>query len=248
MQQTDVHFAAQTEEAARRADRGGYVVFTSFLNMAQISDLYAMRNKLPCPFTLFGGHPACERKIAAFYDAPVDEGTFPIACVRISPRSRKFSQELTHRDFLGSVLGLGIKRETVGDIFICDNAAYVFCTDVMAEYIRNNLSCVNRTDVSCEIADGVPDEALPQAKEQFVNVASDRLDALLAAVYHLSRSQAAALVTQGKVFIDARLALSPSKEIPEGNVVSVRGFGRFRYLGVEKTTRKMRLGVRVEVW
>ena len=118
----------------------------------------------------------------------------------------------------------------------------------MAEYIRNNLSCVNRTDVSCKIADGVPDEALPQAKEQFVNVASDRLDALLAAVYHLSRSQAAALVTQGKVFIDARLALSPSKEIPEGSVVSVRGFGRFRYLGVEKTTRKMRLGVRVEVW
>ena len=88
MQQTDAHFAAQTEEAARRADRGGYVVFTSFLNMAQISDLYAMRNNLPCPFTLFGGHPACERKIAAFYDAPVDEGTFPIACVRISPRSR----------------------------------------------------------------------------------------------------------------------------------------------------------------
>lgn len=248
MQQTDAHFAAQMEEAARRADRGGYVVFTSFLNMAQISDLYAMRNRLPCPFTLFGGHSACERKIAAFSDVPADEETFPIACVRISPRSRKFSQELTHRDFLGSVLGLGIKRETIGDIFICDSTAYALCTDVMAEYICNTLSCVNRTDVSCEIVDGIPDEALPHVKEQFVNVASDRLDALLAAVYHLSRSQAAALVSQGKVFIDARLALSSFKEIPEGSVVSARGFGRFRYLGVEKTTRKMRLGVRVEVW
>ena len=91
------------------------------------------------------------------------------------------------------------------------------------------------------VTEGHPDKVCDRVSDAI-------LDALLAAVYHLSRSQAAALVTQGKVFIDARLALSPSKEIPEGSVVSVRGFGRFRYLGVEKTTRKMRLGVRVEVW
>ena len=94
----------------------------------------------------------------------------------------------------------------------------------------------------------VPEAFLPKPVYRAVNIPSPRLDALVAEVYNLSRSQASTLITQKKVFIDARLTENTSKTVNEGSIVSVRGFGRFRYLGVEKVTRKDRLRVGVEVY
>lgn len=247
MQDDDALLQARFVELARRADQQNRTLYSPFLSLAQIDLLYRCRSRLCCPFTLFGGHEACERRMAAFgFNASPD--AFPIACLRIAPRSEKFAQALSHRDFLGAMLALGIKRETIGDIFIHDNSAYVFCTNVMAPYLCEHLELINRTSVQCTKTTCIPDDCLPRPQYRRVNVASARLDTLVAAVFPLSRSQSSALAAQKKLFIDSRIVTDASHVVPEGAIVSVRGFGRFRYLGPEKTTRKQRLQAGVEVF
>ncbi len=247
MQNEETILQARFTELARRADRQNRTLYSAFLSLSQIDILYRCRNQLSCEFTLYGGSELCERRMAAF-GADRSTAAFPIACLYIAPRNFKFAQALSHRDFLGAILGLGIKRETIGDIFVHDSAAYVFCTQVMAAYLIDHLTQVNRTSVQCIRADNVPDAFLPKPQYKCVNIASARLDALVAAVFPLSRTQCSALAAQKKLFVDSRVINDASHTVPEGAIVSVRGFGRFRYLGPEKTTRKQRLQVGVEVF
>ena len=247
MTNEEAHLRAKLIETAARADKQNRTIHSQFLTLAEQSILHGAVRECAAPFELFGGHETCERKMAAFgYDIIKEE--FPIGLVLAQPLNKKFSQELTHRDFLGAILGLGVKRETIGDLFVADKSAYIFCTDVMAAYLCDNLTQVSRTDVQCTYADQIPEAFLPKSTYRAVNIPSPRLDALVAEVYNLSRSQASTLITQKKVFIDARLVESTSKTVNEDSIVSVRGFGRFRYLCVEKVTRKDRLRAGVEVY
>ena len=247
MPDEDTLLQARFIELAQRAERQNRTLYSPFLSLAQIDLLYRCRNRLCCPFTLFGGHDACERRMAAFgFDLAPE--AFPIARLHIAPRSEKFAQALSHRDFLGTMLGLGIKRETIGDIFVYNSGAYVFCTDVMAPYLCEHLTLVNRTSVQCDKVTCIPDDCLPKPQYRRINIASARLDAMAAAVFPLSRSQCSALAAQKKLFLNSRIVTDASRIVPEGAIVSVRGFGRFRYLGPEKSTRKQRLLVGVEVF
>lgn len=173
------------------------------------------------------------------------EEPFPIASLRIHPAAPRFAEKLEHRDYLGTLLGLGIERSVLGDIFLLDTDAYVYCQESMATYFCGNLNRVRCTTVTCEPVDQVPPTALPRIEEERVNVASGRLDAMVAAVCRLSRSQSAELLRAGKIFVGGRLAENGSFQVKEGDIVSVRGYGRFVYRGIDGETRKGRLYARV---
>lgn len=228
-------------ELASRAERTGIPQETKFLNMAEQSELLS----LGLDAALFGGYDGAERRIAVF---GADEGFKPgIAVLRIAPASRKFADDLTHRDFLGSLTALGINREVLGDIVIKDGEGYLICLESIAPFVIENLKEVKRTSVNCAYS-SVPDEIVSGGEEKSLVVASERLDALIAAVYDLPREEAKALSEKGLVFVNARLAQKGGAVIPEGSVVSVRGKGRFVYLGLERETKKGKMRVRVKVY
>jgi RNA-binding protein YlmH len=235
------------EELGNRAFSRGIWVFSEFLTLAEQDILLSMRPI--CPFTLQGGALSAERKVAAFGSEElcgwVEEA--PIDCVKIAALSQKFADKLTHRDFLGSLMGLGIRREVLGDIMIFDNVGYLFCLNTISGYICDNLTQVRHTTVRCERCEA-PDiaTALPDTTE--LVVASERLDALVAAVYRLSRSEAQELISQEKVFLSGRLPNGASATISEGTIVSVRGYGRFIYEGTIRETKKGRLRVIVRIY
>ena len=169
---------------------------------------------------------------------------FSPSCVHVRAvvilASKKFAGDLGHRDFLGSLMALGIKRQLLGDIQIVEGVGYLFCLEEIAPYLCENLISVGRTTVRCESCD--PPEQLCQPPEPTeVVVASERLDALIAAVWKLSRNQAQELLERGMVFIDGRLVESASHTLREGDVVSVRHQGRFRYEGTLRETKKGRV-------
>lgn len=202
-------------------------------------------NDLKYGFTLCGGYDDAERKIACFGD----ENTLgyppapPICLMKIAPLSAKFSDTLTHRDFLGSVLALGIKRETIGDIIIADNEGYLFCLENISRFLADNLTKVRHTSVCCEICDSLPDRALPHPTEKSFIVSSLRLDGIISAVYNLSRSKSSALIDGEKVFLNGKLITGNSAPVKEDDIVSVRGYGRFKFKEISGTTRKGRLGI-----
>lgn len=234
------------EDLARRADRTGRYQFTPFLGLEEQSILQEHRREL-WPFTLSGGVEGCERVVARFGDPEAFgyEEPFPIVFVRIAPVLQKFADQLTHRDFLGALMNLGIERDLLGDILLRDNAAYLFVLDSMAGYVCDNLDKVKHTVVRCEIVPEVPAGDLFKTEELSLTVASTRLDCLIAGVFDLSRSQTVELFQAKKVYVDGKLCENISHETSEGSLISLRGYGRFRFVGVRGLTRKGRLGVTV---
>lgn len=227
-----------------RAERRYTDEYSDFLSLAEQSLLPAA---VPGEdYVLFGGFEGAERCLACFGEDAAERA--PISCLRVSPTSEKFADALTHRDFLGSLMSLGIKRETLGDILIFEGSAYILCLEGVSDFILRNLDRIRRTTVRVSREASPPPDALPKPAEQDFIVASERLDALVAAVYKLSRSESQRLFTQGRIFINGKLCENPSATAHEGEIISVRGHGRFEYKGESGQTRKGRLKVTLAVY
>lgn len=223
-------------ELYNRANQNYYPVFSDFLNLEEQSVL--AKSYLPC--VLYGGYEGAERVVAGFGDN-VCEQDFPIRCVEIKPVNKKFADKLSHRDFLGGLMNLGIKREFLGDIIIFENSAYLFCLDKISNYIKDNLSRVRHTTVEVNEVGAPPVKAVePKGAEEMV-IASLRVDVAVCQVYNLSRNECAKLFETDKVFINSRKLESRSYQLKEGDKVSVRGYGRFQFVSVVRKTKKDRL-------
>ncbi len=234
-------------ELYNRSRNRGVYCYSDFLNLYEQTVLDSL---LKYGYTLYGGYEEAERRIAVFGDEN-DFGypaEIPVNIVCISPISEKFSDDLKHRDFLGSILGLGIKRETLGDIIISDNKGYVFALESISQYIVDNLTKVRHTSVSCEICESIPENALPKPKEKIVIVSSLRLDVLISGVYDISRSKSSSLIEGEKVFINGKMCKSNSLNIENSSLVSVRGYGRFKYTEILGNTRKDKIRILCEIY
>lgn len=229
-------------ELAERAERTGVPQASRFLNMAEQAELSRLR--LPCSFALYGGHANAERNIAVFGIVAGEEYAPPIVCLRISPASKRFSDELTHRDFLGALMAQGVTRDVLGDIVIAENEGYLFCLDTIVLHIIENLREVKHTTVRVEYSD-LPDVLTKDPEPASFVIPSERLDAMISSVYRLPREEAKLMVEKGLVYIDSRLASKPAATIKENSIVTVRGRGRFKFLGIERETKKGKLRVLV---
>lgn len=239
------------QELFKRYEAQGVYLFTNFLDLAALSVLQRAVPRLPrVPWTLFGGAEGCERKMLRLgseeecgYEQP-----FPIACLRIAPASVRFAEKLTHRDFLGALMNLGFERELLGDIVVREEAAYLFCVERIAPYIAQSLTQVRRTTVRCAQMERLPEGELFRLERQVVQLASVRADALVAHLFRLSRSDAQALFAQGRVFVDGRECCDTGYTPKPGEILSVRGFGRARYIGVDSLSKKGKSNTAVEVF
>lgn len=248
MNESDRILENRLSELAHRAFSRGCYVYSEFLTLDEQNVLCYLSSK-NTPFCLIGGYDAAERKVACFGNEQLCGYTEepPIACILISPRSQKFADDLTHRDFLGALMALGFRRNVLGDIIISNNSAYLFCLESVSCFITQQLEKVGNTAVSCALttAPGIINE--PPACST-LNVSSERLDAIIAAVYKLSRSESQQLITRGRVYVNSRLTESVSYLPGQESIISVRGIGRFIYEGVEGETRRGRLRVAVRVF
>lgn len=247
MEKEEMLLIKRLQELSERSYNRGIFVYSDFLNMYEQDLLFS---HIRTPFSLFGGYETAERQLAIFGKeeelgyAPAP----PVKCILVSPVMQKFADNLSHRDFLGSVLGLGIKREAVGDIIIKNNTGYVFCLEGVAEYIAENLKKVCHTTVKCEIVSETPKEVQPELLEKTIIVASDRLDVIISEIYNLSRSESNSLFLAKKVFVNGKLTENNSHKIKSNDVVSLRGYGRFNWLGSFGETKKGRLKATVEIY
>ena len=231
-------------ELASRAERRGIVTFSEFLTGAEQAALVALR---PGPFEFDGGYPGAERRTAVFLPFEGAEWDSAVACLEAAPASQRFAGEMGHRDCLGALMSLGIRREVIGDIVPADGRLYIFCLRSIAPYIADNLTQIRRTSVRVREAEQPPEPPAPPEASQVV-VASERLDALVAAVYKLSRWEAQRLFERELVLVNSLPARGGAAQVHPGDIVSVRGHGRFEYCGEARETRKGRLRVEVRIY
>lgn len=229
-------------ELYNRAYTRGILCFTDFLNMEEQSILE--NTYLPC--IKFGGYDGCERIVACFGEG-ADKYNFPISLLELAPVNQKFADKLTHRDFLGTLMGLGIKRELLGDIIVSENTGYLFCLEQISDYIADNLTRIKHTVISVKRLDELPKSAVREAEEKQVIVSSLRLDTLISAVFKLSRSESNKLFSQDKVYVNSKSVSNNSYQLKDGDIISVRGFGRIYYVSQLKTTKKNRIVVQIRI-
>ncbi len=237
-------------ELADRAYTNCQYQFTGFLNLMETSLFLQTAREFPhVPYTLFGGMEDCERQIARLGSEEMMgyEEPFPISCLKAEPNMQKFADKLGHRDVLGSLMNLGVERSNIGDIILCDNVAYIFCHDRMAEFLASELTQIKHTPVRCSVVEEPPESAVRKKTESVrVQVASVRLDALISKVYNLSRGDSLELFRLKRVFVDGKVCENNRYSVKENEVISVRGFGKFKYRSQDGVSKKGKLNVTVE--
>ena len=193
---------------------------------------------------LYGGVDSAERRVVCYvpdYYEPADflageEG--PVAALRVTYSGY---DSLSHRDFLGSLMGQGIKREVLGDIFPGQQYCDLLVLREMAGYLTQNLTQVGRAKVDTrEIS--LSELQVPEQKVKIITdtVASLRLDSVLASGFQIGRSKASAFITGGKTELNHMPVLKPDAPVTEGDVLSVRGLGKVKVEKIKGQTKKDR--------
>ncbi len=200
-------------------------------------------------FCFFGGVPEAERAVCCFLPDYLDEswmtgGDGPIAAVRAQFRAER---PPTNRDMLGSLMGSGIKRETIGDIYVGRTSCDFLVTREILPYVLQNLTSAGRVRLSVEEI-ALAELAVPEAqvRERHESVAALRLDSVVAAGCDVSRTAASELIRRGAVSLDHLPCDKPDRTVAPGSLISVRGRGRIRLKSVDGTTRKGRTAVTIE--
>ena len=194
----------------------------------------------------FGGYEDAERKMLVYLPEYLEEESLyeedaPLVCLRAT-----FFEEdsLSHRDFLGALMGAGIARETVGDICVGKGCCDFFVTAEIAPYILQSFLSAGRTRVHMEqisLWDAQIPE--PEVKEIKDTVASLRLDSIVSSGFRIGRSLAAQYIHAGKAAIDGLPCEKPDKTVSEGMKISVRGLGKIKIHGINGRTKKDRISV-----
>ncbi len=238
-------------DLADRSRAQNRYLFSEFLSLPEQSDfLKGIGNHSAVPYSMWGGMEGCERKVIRFGNAEDlgYEEEYPIVCLALSPRMQKFADHLEHRDVLGALMHLGIKREVLGDIFLEENVAYLFCLSSIAEFITKELTQIRHTSIRVSICDEIPALTGGKPVEKVVTVASLRIDVLIAELYNLSRNSVNELFRQGRVFLNGRETEQNSTLLKTEDLITVRGFGRFQVKADYGMTKKGKIRVAADLW
>ena len=220
--QRDAGFSAgRIDDLITRAQRTGITQFTPFLDPLTAHEIKRICTSAALNYADFGGHEDAERRIVAVGDDAAN-AKFPLEALKISWDKRFGSP--AHHDILGAVMALGIKRETFGDILLGDDAAYLFVSCAMKDTVLLLTSAgrVNVHTESCEFYSALR----PSGRTVTATFKSFRLDAVLAEGMKLSRTNAALIISQGRVLLNYAPCLKSDAHIKTGDVISVRGMGR----------------------
>ena len=236
------------EDLAARCEKTGAVTNSHFLSPAeQLQAERAFRGR-SVRLLLHGGHPDCERKAAFFLPYDLEPEYF-------DPADRLRAIRLTahfgapgHRDYLGALLGMGVGREWVGDIWVEGESAIVFCLPSVEKHLLG-IDRAGRVALTAEPV-AVTEVPAPERKreERSFTVMSPRLDAVVSGLFRLSRSEAARQIALGMVSINYELSNKTDYTVREGDVVSLRGAGKGKVAGFGGNSRKGRLYVYTEIY
>ena len=224
-----------TVDAVFRTDKPKYLGFLS-LEEATFTKKYLINQNVN--YSFFGGAKDCERTVLGCFPEWLSEPHFPITALLFTFRE---VYTLTHRDFLGALMSLGLRRETIGDILIEKGRAVVFLIEDIANYVLKNLTKVGKVGVMGQFfVTGV----LPKRdalEECSATVASLRLDCVVSVLANCSRNTAVSMIESGLVSVNSQFCEKATKLISNSDAISVRHKGKFVIASTDKRTKKDRI-------
>ncbi len=242
---------SRIEDKIRQCRDGYYVTATGLLDShEQALARQAMMHSADVRTFLWGGYEGAERRMLVCVPAEIpmtDEEAYEGLLEVLRVKKPAISRELSHRDYLGSMLGLGIDRSVTGDILVRDDGADIIIVPEIADFLLEEYVQVGRTHVSREVHP-LSELILPEVRTQIIKdtVPSARLDSIIASAFKLSRSKAAEAIRGGIVSVDHIECLKPDARVEEGAVLVLRGRGKALLKEIGGESKKGRIWVVIE--
>lgn len=247
----DKMLLASAEDKFRQCSENYMVTNTGFLDLRQRGLVEGLcrqwcRGNKNVSYCFFGGYEEAERTTCMFLpDYAVAEESHPLTVIRAENLSN--GRKLTHRDYLGSLMALGIRREMIGDILTCDRGADILVMEEIAEFLLLDYDKAGRVPLTLT---QVPLHELRipkvRVKEQKDTVASLRLDNIIASAFSLSRAKSAEAIRSGLVFLNSMQMEKIDAQVKEGDKLVLRGKGKAYLREVGQRTRKDRIFIVTE--
>ncbi len=231
-------FLARIEDTLTICNRSEKPKFLGFISQeeAVLADKF-LQNK-NAKYRLFGGFDSAQRVVIGCLPDWMDDVDFPITALTFTFRKTDL---LRHRDFLGALMSLGIARETVGDILVENGRAVVFVLDDIKDFILNNVSKIGRTGVTVSEGFSSPLPEIDKLVEKTDTIASARLDCIVSSLALISRNTANELILNGFVSVNSVVCQKSTKTVCEGDIITVRGKGKFIISSLAGRTKKDRI-------
>lgn len=231
------------------ADRKYMVCYSDFLNAIEYSLFLEHKKEYLCQTVVFEKIDQLERQMIAFIpEALPFNQEFPISILKIHPKSRKFAQPLSHRDILGTVMGLSIDRKLVGDIFCYHDDYYILVNERISDLIIQDIHRIKHTEVIISKFDEGDLKIEREYEQRFSTVSSLRLDCIISEMNNCSRSQAQELIKNGLIFHNSRQIFHNSTNCNAGDIISIRHVGKFRIVEFGGLSRKGKYKLHYEIF
>ena len=242
-------FLKRAEDLRNRCEKRGIVTHTGFLTPAESYEISNWaKNRPDCRLLLHGGHESCERVVAFFLAEYIEAEYFDAGEYICAIELTAHFGAPGHRDYMGALLGMGIGREWLGDIWVRENEAVVFCLESVCRHLLS-IEKVGRYAVKTK-ALSLEDVSEPERKVKVISfsVMSMRLDAVAAGMFSLSRSECARHIAAGNVSLNYAQCFKPDAAVKAGDIISIKGEGKGNVGGTGGISRKGRLFVNAEIY
>ena len=225
------------------------VKYTDFLNPFEIKNAVAILNSFyDIKYSVDGGYDDSERKVIYIYPYYMEYEDIENKLDIVQIEGNFKFKEISHKDYLGAILNLGIVREKIGDIIIHDNFCQVIVANGIYDFLNINLNKVSRNKV---IVNKISRESIIPSEQKYkeisFTVSSQRLDCIISSLYNISRQDSLKYINSERVFVNYEKIVSPSKEVYENSLISVRGKGRSIILSIGDITKKGRIKVKANL-
>ena len=226
------------------------IEYTDFLDSYQSHLLETiLKQENGSHYFISGGVESAERKIIVFYPEKLNSVVeqnhtkiLPMVCIRIV-LPKEMHGAYSHRDYLGGLMKLGIKREKIGDIFVFEDGADILALEEIAHFLMTNMSSLTRFS-KAKIEQIAFDQVRPKSihkEKMHIVVASMRLDCIISEILRTSRGKAEEILKEGRVFVNFEPHDKLTKQIKEKDLITIRGKGRFEIEQIEGTTKNDRI-------
>ncbi len=234
---SDELLKARLEDICNETYTKNIPTFLGFLNEVEFSVCKTMLDSNHIKYTFWGGYDQAVKKYVCVLPDWADTADFPFSCIRFDFNS---NYSLSHRDFLGKLMSMGLSREKIGDIIVNEGNAFVFLANSIASFCVDNISKVGSVGVSASVCEG------PECHtKEFLSirkvVSSKRADCVVSAICNFSRQKAKEFILSGKLIVNYKVCENISQLVNTSDVLSVRGYGKFIVNCIDKTTKKERI-------
>ncbi len=222
-----------------------YSDYTDIYNSIFLNKVYnyLKNNREGVSVSMVGGYEEFERGCIVFTPKDMEEA-LPFSYLYME--TNKFQKPLVHKDVLGSLIGLGIKREKIGDILFFENKCYIIILSDIKKIVLDNLTHIGRQKIVIKESDSILEYKVKEKESFSISLASLRLDNFVAGVTNLSRAKVKELIEKELVFINHNQCLNFSKELQKDDIITIRGFGRFYFKGELGVSKKGKIIIRYE--